>query len=412
MSQNREFDVVVYGATGFTGALVADYLAVRGKQYPNLRWAIAGRDTKKLEQLQDRLKASGCNVAYIVADSSDEKAVAALTKRTKVVATTVGPYALYGSKLVEACVDNGTDYCDLTGEPVWVRGVIDRHHEKARKDKTLIVNMCGFDSIPSDMGVFALHQYARDKLNSHLLWTKAIVDVSGHVSGGTVSSMMTTFRLPAAAKALLRNPYLLEPSATSEYRSPLEKQQILPYYDKDLKAWTAPWIMATVNSRVVRRSHGLTKEENKTGYGPTFGYFETMKVANVCVGATITGGLAMLVAMGSIPFTRENLLARLIPKPGDGPTEEQRKASHFRMSMVAETNKGRRLHSVMSGGCAGYGETSKMLAECALAMALDRRELPCQGGCVTPSVAFGNVLLRRLSDVGLGIKVEEDVAQN
>jgi len=388
----REFDVILFGATGFTGRLVADYVA--GAAGPELRWAIAGRNPGKLEAL-------GLGVPIVIGDALDAAAMRALAGRTNVVCTTTGPFARYGSELVAACAGAGTHYCDLTGEVPWMRRMIDAHHARARQTGARIVHTCGFDSIPSDLGCWAAQQafIARHGHPASKV-TAVFGEQSGGFSGGTAASAFDLAREAggdAAVRALLRNPYALDPDLAAP-RPPAPDDAAIGWQAR-LKMFTVPFVMAQVNTRVVRRGHALTG----LPWGDGFVYREVMSTPGSVRGAAmavgIAGGLAALGFALSRPMLRDQL-ARRAPQPGEGPSAEVRARGHWIVRLVAEDDAGNSLIYVASDRAdPGYGSTAKMLGESALCLARDPLSSP--GGVLTPSVAMARPLLDRLRRAGL-----------
>ena len=396
---NREFDVIVYGATGFTGALVAEYLLRQYGTDRDLKWSIAGRSASKLESTRASLGAQAAKLEITVADSRDESALAALASRTRVVLTTVGPYALYGSNLVAACVEAGTDYCDLAGEVQWIRKMVDTHHDRAQQSGARIVHCCGFDSIPMDMGVFFLQQAARklhgDYCRSIALFVKA---TKGTASGGTIASMMNIIEETKRDRSIARmmaNPYALNPEGEREGPDGRDQQKVI--LDKDAGCWTAPFVMAGVNTRVVRRSHALAGFP----YGRDFRYREAVLTGKGLSGwlkaTMMTLGLGALVVGISFAPTRKLLQKFVLPKPGEGPSPELQQTGFFNLMQIGVLPDGRIMRTRITGDQdPGYGSTSKMLAEAAVCLALD--ELDTRGGVLTPACAMGDLLLVRLRD--------------
>lgn len=395
----REFDVVVYGATGFTGSLVAAYLLEQYGCGNELNWAIAGRSPHKLAELKEQLGADAAALETIVADSDDAEALANLVARTRVVLTTVGPYALYGARLVAACVAAGTHYCDLAGEVQWIRRMIDKHHEHAAETGARIVNCCGFDSIPMDMGVYFLQQEARRRhghfCNDIAMFVKA---TRGSASGGTLASMMNVVREAREDRNVARvlgDPYALNPEGEREGPDGRDQQKVL--HDADAGTWTAPFIMAGINTRVVRRSNALAGYP----YGRDFRYREAVMTG--AGGAGWLKGNLMAVGLGALATgiyfepTRKLLRKFVLPKPGEGPDKDAREAGFFNLMQVGKLPDGTVLHTRITGDRdPGYGSTSKMLAEAAVCLAKD--ELDSPGGVLTPAVAMGDALLQRLRD--------------
>jgi short subunit dehydrogenase-like uncharacterized protein len=393
----REFDLILFGATGFTGRLVAEYIAGRNPK----RWAIAGRSRDKLDQL-------GFDVPSIVVDAMDPAGCASIARRTRVICTTVGPYSKYGSALVGACAEAGTHYCDLTGEVHWMREMIDAHHETAKKTRARIVQPCGFDSIPSDVGTWATQQeFIRRFGRPAQRVTAFFGETSGGMSGGTAASAfaIADAMKDPAVRRVLRDPYALDPDPAA----PHPKDEFRPVgWDSNLKMFYAPFFMAATNSPVVRRSHALAGQP----WGPDFVYREVMSTPGNARGAvmaaTVTAGLAGLMAAMKRPWLREKLKARA-PKPGEGPSPEQRERGHWKVRFLAEDGEDKLIYVVGDAhGDPGYASTAKMLGESALCLAYDK--LDSEGGCLTPSVAMDGALLERLRQAGLTFGATEAVA--
>ncbi len=392
---SREFDLVVFGATGFTGKLVAEYIASTA-QKP--RWAIAGRN-------KDKLDALGLGVPVLVADALDAEAVAGIARRTKVICTTAGPYAKYGNEVVAACAQHGTHYCDLAGEVQWMRRMIDAHHETAVTTGARIVHTCGFDSIPSDLGTWALQQEMIKAFGMPANKVTALFgESSGAVSGGTVASGMQT-ALEASndrgVRTVLGNPYALDPDPYAN-RPPAPDESSIGW-NSTLKMFTVPFLMAGINTRVVRRAHALAGFP----WGEDFVYREVMSTKGSARGAlmaaTIAGGLAGISFAMKRPKLRA-MLAKRAPQPGEGPSEEKRTNGHWKARFVGEA--GNHTLTYVAGdrhGDPGYGSTAKMLGESALSLAFDPLTAP--GGVTTPSVAMGQFLLDRLRRAGLTFEV-------
>jgi short subunit dehydrogenase-like uncharacterized protein len=395
----REFDLIVFGATGFTGTLVAEYLLERYGHRNDLRWAIAGRSQEKLDALKVELGEDAATLETIVVDSADGPALAAMARRTRVVITTVGPYALYGSALVAACVEAGTNYCDLAGEVQWIRKMIDRHHARAEETGARIVHCCGFDSIPMDMGVYFLQQEAQRRHGAFCASIALFVKATrGSASGGTLASMINIVREAREDRnvaRILANPYALNPEGERE--GPDGRDQQNAAYDEDAGCWTAPFVMAGVNTRVVRRSHALAGYP----YGKEFRYREAVMTGKGpggwLKGSGMTLALGGLVLGISLSPTRRLLQKFFLPSPGEGPGPEAREAGFFNLMQVGKLPDGTVMRTRITGDRdPGYGSTSKMLAESAVCLAKD--ELPSRGGVLTPATAMGDALLRRLRD--------------
>ena len=405
-SSDRDFDVIVWGATGFTGRLVAEYLALTYGVGRELRWAIAGRSADKLASIASMARESQAEeLPQLLADINDPNSIDQLVQKTRVICTTVGPYALYGSVMVEACVKHGTHCCDLTGETPWMRKMIDQHQTAAEASGAKIVHTCGFDSIPSDIGVYFLQQCMREKYLAQAAEIKyRVVSSAGGVSGGTVASMMNMMDEAKTDKSIfetLQDPYALNP--LNQPRGPDGNDQMGTVYDHDFRQWTGPFMMAGINTRVVRRSNALLNysygrefrysEAILTGSGPG-GYIRALLVA---LG---TGLMGLLAALGP---TRA-LLKKMLPAPGEGPSEQARNTGHFNIELLGkhalDESKNIRI-SVTGDKDPGYGATSKMLAESAVCLAMD--SLTEGGGFLTPASAMGDQLVKRLQQkAGMG----------
>jgi short subunit dehydrogenase-like uncharacterized protein len=401
----RDHDVVVYGATGFVGALTAKYLA---EQTPaDARVALGGRSQAKLERTRDEL---GVDWPLVVADSQDRDAVAALAASARVVATTVGPYFKYGKPLVEACAAAGTHYADLTGEVLFMRWAIDAADAAARASGARIVHTCGFDSIPSDLGTLLLHEAARAGDHGALEETSLVVKaIRGGASGGTVDSLRTAVdavKKDPASRRLLLDPYALSPDRASEPDLGPERDPVKPLRDDRLGGWLAPFVMGSVNSRVVRRSNALQGH----AYGRRFRYRELMSTGRGPLGlakaAGVAGGVAGAIAGFATPGVRQ-LLDRVLPDPGEGPSEETRERGFFNIDIHTTTGGGDRLRcEIRVQGDPGYKATAVMLGQSALCLALD--DLPDAAGVLTPASAMGGVLADRLVAAGHGYRVVPD----
>ena len=402
MPSTREHDVVVYGATGFVGKLTALYLAEAAP--PDAKIAIAGRSQEKLERTRAELPAAAAEWPVIVADSSDREAVGKLAASTKAVATTVGPYYRYGFPLVEACAEHGTHYADLTGETLFMRRTIDEYNDRAQGSGARIVHTCGFDSIPSDIGVMSLHRHAEETGAGDLTDTTLVVrKMRGGVSGGTIDSLRGQLDAARADKSLRRvmvDPYALSPDRSAEPDLGDERDPMRPSHDPELGGWLAPFVMGTVNTRVVRRSNALQGH----AYGREMRYRELMLTgglpAGPIVAASVSGGIAALVAGLSIKPTRK-LLDRILPDPGEGPNEAAREKGFFKIDVHTTTSSGVHLVcKIDAPGDPGYKATAVMLGESALALALDEDQLPDAAGILTPSTGIGPRLAERLGAAG------------
>jgi short subunit dehydrogenase-like uncharacterized protein len=404
---DRDHDVVLYGATGFVGRLTAEYLAASAPR--GARIALAGRSQERLAQVRDGLGAAAAAWPLVVADSADRDQLDAMARSTRVVVTTVGPYAKYGMPLVQACAAAGTAYADLTGEVLFVRESIDRAHDTAVASGARIVHACGFDSIPSDLGVLlAAERAAADGEGELTDTTLVLVSASGGISGGTIDSLRTQVdaaRSDADKRRTAADPYALSPDRSAEPYLGDESDQVGPHLDPQLGRWTAPFVMAPFNTRIVRRSNALAGY----AYGRSFRYREVMGVGRtplspVLAAATAVGTAGFAAGMAFPPARA--LLDRVLPKPGSGPSEWLRRNGHFRLQVHATTVTGARyVTTVAAKGDPGYGATAVMLGESGLCLALDGDRLPDRAGVLTPATAMGSVLAERLRAAGFTLDV-------
>ena len=392
MKSSAKFDIVVYGATGFTGQLVAEYLAAHYKNDASLKWAMAGRSLDKLISVRDEIGAS-TDTPLIVADASDAASLKAMIDQTRSIITTVGPYLLYGNELVAACAASGTDYFDLCGEVPWMRRIIDAHQATAERSGARIVFSCGYDSLPFELGVFTCQEEAKKKFGAAVARVKGrIRAMKGTFSGGTAASGKAIFE--AAAKdpgllALLRDHFALTPGFTGPKQPPGNR----PVFDEDLQTWLTPFFMANINTRNVHRSNAL----QGFAYGQDFVYDEMQ----------ITGpGEAGEERAKRIMAASNNLASSAGPKPGEGPSKEERESGHYDLLFVGLAPDGRQVRTSVKGDRdPGYGSTSKMIAECAICLLRDTPDVPA--GIWTPGVAMQQRLIKRLADhAGLTFQVE------
>jgi short subunit dehydrogenase-like uncharacterized protein len=406
----RPFDIVLLGATGFTGKLVAEYIAARAKQ-EGVTWAIAGRSRDKLEAVRRDLALS--DLPLRIADTSDAALVDALVRDARVVCTTVGPYARYGRELVRACARHGTSYCDLTGEPNFIRAAIDECHDTARASGARIVTCAGFDSIPSDLAAHMAWSFAREKHSEDLSWCKVFVRrLRGAMSGGsiaTVFDVVDTARTDRDARRTMLDPHGLDPTPGRAPRDPFEDDQRTVRFDDDIRGWTAPFLMAPINTRIVRRSNALLREEGR-GYGARFRYHEAMSFAPSARGlvgaAVVTGGLGGILAATALPGVRSLVARHIVPAPGEGPSRAAMERGYYELRVVAQTESGRRLDGTVAGkGDPGYIETAKMLSESAFCLAKDGARLPSRFGVLTPATAMGMRLVERLRAAGITFEI-------
>lgn len=402
---DRDFDIVVFGASGYVGRLVAEHLTTQGG---DLRIALAGRSADRLTAVRAELGPAAADWVIIVADADDTAALAAMAASTRVVATMVGPYARYGLPLVEACARAGTDYVDLAGELLFVRDSIDRYHDVARDNGVRIVHSCGFDSVPSDLGVQLTADAAARDDAGELAWATLVVrSVSGGFSGGTLASLIGQVDEMGdpARRRIIDDPYALSPDRASEPDLGGQPDVIGPR-DADVGMWTGPFVMASFNTRVVRRSNAL----QNWAYGRRLRYREVVGfgrgwTAPVTASAMTAGFAAGSAALRFGP-TRA-LVNRLVPGPGEGPSERKRRRGHFRLEVHACTVTDARYRATIAAeGDPGYSATSVMVGQSALALAADRDRLPDAAGVLTPATGVGLVLADRLRVMGFRLDVE------
>ncbi|KRE55499.1 trans-acting enoyl reductase family protein [Phycicoccus sp. Soil748] len=404
----RAHDVVVYGATGFVGRLLAEYLAEHAPS--GTRIALAGRSRTRLEEARRGLPAAARDWPVLVADATDEAALEELAASTTVVATTVGPYLRYGLPLALACARTGTHYADLTGEVLFVRRVIDACDDLARSTGARIVTACGYDSVPSDLGVHLLHQRARHDAAGALLDTTLHARARGGLSGGTIDSSRAQVEAVEADRRALKvlfDPYALSPERAAEPDLGKERDVTTVFEDAQTGDWVGPFVMAAFNSRIVRRSNALRGH----AYGRRFRYREVNAFGRGARGhrRALVQSAALGLAMKAMadPRTRP-LVDRLAPSPGQGPSEQTRRTGWFSMTLRTTTETGRRyVATVRAQGDPGYAATAVMLGESALALALDGDRLPAAAGVLTPATAIGDVLVERLRARDFALTVEE-----
>lgn len=408
MGTERELDVVLFGATSFVGRLCAKYLA--GAAPPQARIALAGRSRERLAALQGTLGEAAADWPLLIADTNDTGSVKELAARTRVLASTVGPYRRYGMPVLEACARAGTHYADLTGEVLFMREAIDRFDAVAADSGARIVHSCGFDSIPSDLGVLMLHQAVTADDAGQLQDTALVVRaMKGGPSGGTIASLKGTIddaRSDRKLAKLLADPYALSPDRQAEPSLGPEGDLRGIQHDPELKRWIGPFIMGSINTRAVRRSNAL----QGYAYGRQFRYREVMGFGSGPLGAVqasaIAGGVGALAAGLSVGPVRA-VLDRVLPSPGDGPSESQRDHGFFRIEIHARTSSGARyLCRVAAQGDPGYKATAVMFGESSLCLALDGPALPPRAGVLTPATAMGEVLVKRLQQAGQTFEVQ------
>ena len=405
------FDVVAFGATSFVGKILCRYLLEEFGTHGELKWAAAGRSKAKLEELRDSLGAQAGTLPLVVADAADDTSLRKLCASTRVVVSTVGPYALHGEPLVKACAESGTDYCDLTGEVQWIRRMVQRHEATARESGARIVHCCGFDSIPSDMGVHFLQRQAMSRLGAPCTRVKMRVKaMRGGFSGGTVASLMNVVKEAAADPALrkeLADPYSLCPGGAPKVRQPDVRSA---EFDADFGAWVAPFVMSAINTRIVHRSNALSEQ----AYGADFVYDEAMLMGRGLKGrlaaAAMAAGLAGFMVAGAVGPLRATLERFVLPKPGEGPSPEAQRKGFFDLRFLGTTADGRQMRTKVTGDRdPGYGSTGKMLGQAAACLALDVDKAATPGGFWTPATIFGDRLIRRLvAHSGLSFELVPD----
>ena len=391
---DKDIDIIIYGATGFTGQLCVKYfqsLATTAK------WAIAGRNQEKLRKVAEE---NLSEVEILIADSDDEVALDNLTLRAKVILSTAGPFHRYGSKLVASCVKNNTHYVDITGENFWVKGLIENHHEEAARKGIRIIPSCGFDSIPSDLGTF----FAAKSLGKPIKRIESFHSYEGGASGGTLETMFSMGELDLGDD--LTNPFLLNPEDSySNEQKQLSGDRVGISKKPEIKAWSGPFIMATANTRVVRRSEALLALRQES-YGSNFTYQEHAyhKSWLSAVSSLLLTGLSVLVLLSPL----KRLVKPFLPKPGEGPSEAVQENGWFDCKFIAESEDGTKSVFNMHGkGDPGYKVTSKLVSECALCLIEDIEELPGgrgYGGVLTSASGLGHSLISRLTKVGIDFK--------
>ena len=398
----KQFDIIIWGASSFTGKLVTEYIFNKYGS-SKIKWAIAGRNLDKLEKVRSQVADE--DIPIFIADSFDEDSLSKFVKKTKVVCSTVGPYSLYGTKLVKVCLENNTNYCDITGEAHWIRTLIDNFHEEAKSKKIKIVNSCGFDSIPSDMGVYFIQNEIKKVYKNYAKSIKMrVAGIRGGISGGTYGSINNLLKEAYADRnvfKVLNNPYGLNPKDKMEGMDKKDLRKII--FDKESNSWIYPFIMAGINTKIVRRSNALSNFK----YGKDFRYEEaTMS------GKGISGFWKAILAvfpLAMVGLNPNSFLKKIVnsfmPKPGEGPGLEKRKNGFYNLRFYVTIDERRKAFAkVVGDNDPGYGSTSKMLAESALCLAFDK--LSENYGVVTPSIAMGKQLLERLrNNAGLNFQI-------
>jgi short subunit dehydrogenase-like uncharacterized protein len=405
----KPYDIAVFGATSFVGKLLCQSLASQPGA-SGLKWALAGRSREKLEAFRGSLGLEAGGLPLLIADAADDRSLSALCAQARVVISTVGPYALYGEPLIKACTESGTDYCDLTGEVQWIRRMLDRYEPAAKASGARIVHCCGFDSIPSDLGVYFLQKHALERFGRYCTHIKMRVKaMRGGVSGGTIASMLNVVKEASVDPALrraLQNPYLLCP----QDRRPATRQDNLmrPQYDAGFDAWLAPFVMASVNTRVVLRSNALLNY----AYGEDFRYDEAMLAGAGLKGRlkayAIAGALGGFFAMAAIAPARQALTRFVLPAPGEGPSPQSQKNGFYDLRFLGTLSDGRTLRAKVTGDAdPGYLSTGKMLGQAGLCLAHSSKDGK-QGGFWTPAALLGDALLDALqAKAGLSFELAD-----
>ena len=400
----RELDLVLYGATGFVGRLAAEYVAARGKDL-GLRWGIAGRDRARLVEVAEK---AGGKPKLIVADSANSTAIGLMAARTRVMLNMAGPFALHGDAVVDACVKERTHYADITGETAWVRGLVDRHHERAAKDGTRIIPFCGFDSVPSDLGTFLVVRHMQKELGKDCSEVRAYHRVSGGFNGGTIASLIRMHE--SGDYRRMRDPFLLDPGRHSAAEVARFRDPTGVRYDEAIRAWTGPFLMGFINTRVVRRSAALFGQWREP-YGEDFGYQEYMRFGSR-VGmarAALTSSAMSTFALAMAIAPTRAAMKRVLPKPGEGPSVKQMDEGRCECVLIGAAKDGTRVRGLVKHqGDPGNRATVRFACESAFALALDHDHLPGgrkRGGILTPATGLGEVLAARLRGDGTTIEV-------
>ena len=407
---SAQFDLIVFGATSFVGEILCHYLSDEYGIDGDVKWAAAGRSQQKLEKLRRSLGSKAEALPLLTADASNESSLRSLCEQSKVIISTVGPYALYGEPLVKVCADTGTDYCDLTGEVQWVKRMITRYQKKAQETGARIVNCCGFDSIPSDMGVYFLQQQAQKQFGEPCTNIRMRVKaLRGGASGGTIASIVNVTKEAVASKALrkeLANPYSICPEGHGF--SIRQANVTKPEFDAESGQWAGPFIMAGINTRVVHRSNALSGKS----YGDNFRYDESMLMGKggkgLLAAGTFVAGLGLFLTGAAMKPTRWIMENYMLPKPGEGPSPSAQAKGFYDLRFYGEAENGQKLKTKVTGDRdPGYGSTSKMLAQAGLSLAFDITKKEKKGGFWTTATAFDQRFINRLEkNAGLTFTVE------
>jgi short subunit dehydrogenase-like uncharacterized protein len=408
----RDYDVVLYGATGFVGRQTVAYFAQHAGA---LRWALAGRTAAKLEQVRAACGPGAAGAGIVVADAADAKALSALAAQARVVLSTAGPFALHGSALVAACVQQRCHYVDITGETPWVRDLIDRHHDQAARDGTRIIPCCGFDSVPSDLGAWLVAQAVWQQHGEACVSVKACHSMRGGVNGGTLASalnMMESGQRRRFAEPFLLNPVLNPPGSGPEDAA-AHADPIAPQYDADFDAWLGPFVMGPINTRVVRRSAALLAARGDApAYAAGFRYQEYLRYGKGPLAAAAAGGVTLGLGLGMVAMRFKPWRAvaeALMPAPGSGPSQASMDSGSFRCELIGTSVGGHNVRGRVAGrGDPGNRATTVFVCEAALALANEpAAQLPGgagAGGVLTPASGLGQALAHRLVAAGMTLQ--------
>jgi short subunit dehydrogenase-like uncharacterized protein len=409
--KEKLYDIIIFGATGFTGKLVAEYILEQYglKNNKLFNWAIAGRDIKKLENLKSdllKINSDAVELDLLVADSFDEKTINKITESARLIISTVGPYIKYGKKLVSSCAKNGTHYCDLTGEVPFIRESIDINDKIAKKNNCKIIHSCGFDSIPSDLGVLLMQKEALKKYKMPCREIKYYVrGTKGGFSGGTIASMIAIsehIKSNPSLSSLLGNPYALN---SASFNGPPASSLRSNKWDNEAKLWLAPFVMAGINTRIVRWSNELAGFE----YGKEFLYSEVTSFPRGVKGYIKSLSMLISLALTKIlmSFRPTFLFLRkyILPAPGQGPTKYERENGFFKILLIGKSGVNKISCNVIGDSDPGYSGTAKMITESALSIILDQKDLPQKFGVLTPAAGIGLTLIKRLESKGIVFKV-------
>ena len=411
---NRKFDIVVMGATGFTGKLVVEYLLDNyGVENEQFSWAIAGRSSKKLQKLKNSLSdkyTSSLEIPEIIADSLDKNSLDKMASNCGVIISTVGPYLKYGHLLLQSCAEHGTHYCDLTGEVPFIKESIDQFNQLAKKNNCRIIHSCGFDSVPSDIGVFLLQEDAKRRFGQICSKVSYYVHgMGGGFSGGTIDSGINVYQYvvdkPDLQKAI-RDPYSLVPDhAKTKTLNSTSLRTVK--WDRNVNRWICPFVMAGINTKIVRRSNGLMDND----YGDDFQYNEVYSFQRGIIGYLkalfMTISLGLTIFFMKYKFSLNILKKYVFPSPGEGPSYDERKNGFFKIRLVGYTDKNKQLSMVINGDSdPGYSATAKMITESALSIILNEQNIPTNAGVLTPATGIGKILAERLKNNGITFTLE------